>query len=505
MEPDVPFLEVEGLSKGYPGVIALQGASVSIRAGEVVGLVGKNGAGKSTLIKILAGAVAPDAGTIRINGVEQSIGSPHAATEAGLAFVHQELGGVADLSVAENIFLGFGYARRGPFVAWSRLRREAQEVLDRLGSDISPAAPMGSLTKVQQRIVMIAHGLVHKAGLIALDEPSAALSQEEIDHLHAVIAKLSAEGIAVVYVSHRLDEILAITSRVVVMRDGALVARHPTAELDRAKLVHLVTGENQDLNLGRDQRGRPPLAPDAEVVMEVREVTSPALRGPISFALHRGEILGIAGLVGAGRTELLRALIGADTGASAQIKLGGREMRIRSERQAVREGLILLPEDRKGEGNVLNWSVRENLSLATLPQFRAVPWAPVPSARKERTMALERIDELQILTPSDEARVSQLSGGNQQKVLVGKWLGHASQVLMFDEPTQGIDVGAKEEIFENMESLAMAGRGIIFVSSDLSEIVTVCDRVLVLREGELVSELSPPDIGDKQILEACYA
>jgi ABC-type sugar transport system ATPase subunit len=457
------------------------------------------------LLKILAGAVQPDEGELTVAGERQVFRQPHDATLAGLAFVHQELALVGDLSVAENIFLGLGYPSRGRLVQWSRLYDDARAILGRLDAQIRPEAPARTLTPIEQRLVMIARGLAFKIGLIALDEPSAALPQEEIAHLHAVVRTLAADGIAVIYVSHRLDEILSLTQRVVVMRDGSIVTESPTSELTHADLVKLVTGDMATSEVLATKPAEHAPTDDAPVVMRVARVRAPRLRGAIAFDVRAGEILGIAGLVGSGRTELLRSLYGADSESSSDIVLDGRSMTIRSQHDAIREGIVLLPEDRRREGNILGMTVRSNLTLASLKDQRAVPALPFPSAARERRTAQERIKDLRIRPASDEAVVRNLSGGNQQKVMIGRWLGRPSRVLLFDEPTQGIDVGAKQEVFGIISQLTATGSAVILVSSDFSELIANCHRILVLREGRLVGELRGSDINETRLLHACYA
>lgn len=500
-----PFLEVRGVGKSYPGVTALRDASLVADRGEIIGLVGKNGAGKSTLIKILAGAVRPDQGTVLIDGVAQSFARPHDATLAGLTFVHQELESVGDLTVAENIYLGLGYPKvAGQIRRKKKLYRDAEQILARLCSDVRPDVPARTLAPVGQRMVMIARALAVNAGFIALDEPSASLPEEEIEQLHRVIRGLADDGVCVMYVSHRLEEILGLTRRIVVMRDGSIAAEKPTASLSRAELVDLITGSvaisplSKHRELGADERPGVPL-------LRVRRLEAPLISRDIRFDVHEGEIVGLAGMVGSGRTEVLSALFGAVHGSSAQVELDGREVTIRSPRQAIHQGVLLMPEDRRRQGNIVSLSVRHNLTISTLKRQRVARGMPVPSPAREHATALRLIDDLRIRTASDKVEVRTLSGGNQQKIVIGKWLDLPSRVLMFDEPTQGIDVGAKAEVYEIMSRLAKAGRGILLVSSDFSELVAVCDRVLVLREGHLVAEFAGDAITESALVRACYA
>jgi ABC-type sugar transport system ATPase subunit len=500
-----PLLAARGLSKAYPGVVALDDVDFSVASGEVVGLVGKNGAGKSTLIKILAGAVDADAGEISIAGEPAEIGTPHDATKAGLAFVHQEFSLAGNLSVAENVALGAGFPHRGPFVSWRRLRRETRSILERLDTDVRPEANLDSLSPVDQRMVMIAHALAQDARLLVMDEPSASLTEQEVERLHAVIRALAAEGVATIYVSHRLDEILAVTERVVVMRDGQVVDERPTASLARAELIGLITGSQKKLARSRAERDRPPPDPLAETLLDVEQLTSRVVPRAVNFSVRRGEVVGLAGLLGSGRTEIARTIFGAEGRCQGEIRVDGRAVSISSPRQAVEAGIVLLPEDRRREGNVLDFSVRRNLTLGTLDQNRVLGWLPVPSARHEHRGAVEMIEQLGIATAGDRQAVRWLSGGNQQKVMLGRWLPSGAEVLVLDEPTQGIDVEGKEELFEIVDGLAAAGKAVIFISSDFSELVAMCDRVLTVRDGVLAGELRGSEINEAAIVEACYA
>jgi ABC-type sugar transport system ATPase subunit len=499
-----PFLEARGLVKRYPGVLALDHVDGALRAGTILGLVGKNGAGKSTLIKVLAGAVAPDEGELRIDGEPVAIDGPRRAQALGLAAVHQELATAPSLSVAENVALGLGYPRRlSVFVDRAALRRRTGEVLARLGTRLDPAAPIASLSTVQQRLVMIARGLAADARLLVLDEPSAALTGDEIQHLHAVVRSLRDEGVAVVYVTHRLDEIFALTERTAVMRDGSVVAARRTADFDHAELVAQITGAAKAEAVRRRPRAAP--AATADELLRVEGVSLPGVVEEASFTLRAGEVLGIAGLIGAGRTELARLVFGAERRAKGSVTVGGRELKIGSPRDAMRAGIVLLPEDRRSQGNVLDFSIRKNVTLTTLPRYRVATRVPVPAAARERDTARRQIDRLRISAPGEEHPVKFLSGGNQQKVVLAKWLESGADVLIFDEPTFGIDVEAKEEVYLLMEELAAAGKGVVFISSEFSELVGVCTRVLVMREGRLVGELQGDAITERAILEHCYS
>ncbi len=502
-----PLLEVSEVTKRYPGVLAVDGVTLSLEAGEVVGLVGKNGAGKSTLIKIIAGAERADEGHLSLSGEPLDLHRPHDATVAGLAFVHQDLQDVGDLSVAENVMMGLGYPRRlGLFVDWAELHRRAAQSIARLEADIDPRQPVGELSVAQQRLVMIARGLAQKARLLVLDEPSASLTDEEIDHLFAVVRRLRDGGITVVYVSHRLEEIFELTERVIVMRNGQLVADEPTSSLDRSSLISHITGHEHaqtavERRASRGVGGRP----GTGAALEVEGVSADTGVHNCSFDVRQGEILGLGGLMGSGRTELVRAVFGADYRREGTVRLHGVAISHKDPSQSMSAGLALLPEDRKTQGNIMDFSVRNNITLASLDRHRVRPRVPVPSARSEKRAADRRIDRLGIATPSDRQLVRLLSGGNQQKVVIAKWLEQGADVLIFDEPTIGVDVDGKEEIYDIMEELAGEGKAVVFISSEFSELVGVCHRVLVLSEGRIVGELEGDAVAEPAIVEICYS
>jgi ABC-type sugar transport system ATPase subunit len=498
----IETLEVHGLVKHYPGVVALDHADVEFPGGSILGLLGKNGAGKSTLIKILAGVVQPDAGEILVNGTHTDIHSPHAATALGFAFVHQEIADVLNLSVAENVGLGLGYPKT-PFglVKRRELRRWTRQVLDRLEADIDPAAPLASLSVAQRRLVMIARGLAADARLVVLDEPTASLTDDEIQHLHQVLRRLRDHGVAIAYVSHRLDEIFAVTDRVTVMRDGRTVFAGATADLTKPQLIEHITGSTAAVELRR-RRSSPPVG--TPELLRVENVSLPGVVEPSSFTLRAGELLGVAGLVGAGRTELMRLIFGADRAATGRIVVRGEEVRVRGPRDAMAAGVVLLPEDRKNQGAVLHFSVRKNITLPSMDRFRVAAPLPVPSERRERAATRALVERLGIKVAHTEHPMRFLSGGNQQKVVLAKWLESGADVFIFDEPTHGIDVDGKEEIYDLMGELADQGKGVIFISSEFTELVGACNRVIVMREGRLVDELEGEAISDQALVELCY-
>ncbi|MBS1878896.1 MAG: sugar ABC transporter ATP-binding protein [Actinobacteria bacterium] len=499
---DAPLIRMSGIRRAFPGVQAVDGVDFYLAAGEIVGLVGKNGAGKSTLLKILAGIVAPDEGEIAIDGTPVHLPyGPVDAGRMGIAVVHQELEIVPGLSVAENVAVGAGFPRRrlSGAVDWRALRKAAREIIDDLHPGIDPATAAGELSLAQQRLVMIARAIYRRARVVILDEPSAALNDEEITQLHGVVRRLAERGCAVVYVSHRLQEILDLTERTVVMRDAHVVDERATAEFTHAALVEAITGhEGFDATVTR-----PAAAALGDPVLEVEGLTRSGSVEDVSFTLHRGEVLGLAGLVGAGRTELARLIAGADRADRGVVRVRGRETRLRTPRDAVQAGIALVPEDRRNEGLLTQASVRFNVTLATLPKYRRGR-LPVPSRGRERQAVATEVERLAISPGDPERTVSQLSGGNLQKVVIAKWLERDSEILIFDEPTQGIDVEAKAKALGMARALAARGGAVLLIASDFSELVSTCDRVLVLREGRLVGELSGEEVSDRRIVELCY-
>jgi ribose transport system ATP-binding protein len=501
MSSAAPVVSAHGLVRRFPGVVALDGADLELFPGEVLGLVGKNGAGKSTLIKVLAGVEKPDEGELRIDG--EPVGgtyAPHIAHRHGLAFVHQELGNFPGLTVAENVALGTRYPRRaGVLVSHRKLRRRVAEVLAGLEAHIDPDAPAEELTSVEQRVVMIARALYHQARVLVLDEPSVSLTAEEVGHLHAIVRGLRDQGRTVVYVSHRLNEVISLTDRVVVLQDGRVTLERATESLDEAALVEAIAGASE-----REREVAPPPARTGEPLLRVRGLARPPRVFDVGFDVHAGEILGIAGLVGSGRTEVARMIFGADRPASGTIEIAGSPLRARTPVDAIRAGIALLPEDRRHEGLVLDFSVRENITLASLGKHRSGP-LPLPRRGSERRAAHEMIERLAIRTPSDEQIVRRLSGGSQQKVVVAKWLQRAERVMIFDEPTQGVDVGTKAEIFALIRTIADSGRAAIVISSDFAELVGLCSRVVALREGRVSGTVEGDEITEEALVRLAYA
>lgn len=488
----VPLLEARGIVKSFPGVKALRGVSCRLERGEVLAIMGENGAGKSTLMKILAGVQGPDEGGLLIDGQPVRIQSVSDALRHGVALIHQELNLASNLSVGANLFLGREPSRLG-FIDQAAIRRESAKYLRQVGLGIDPDTLVSDLTIGRQQMVEIAKALSVRARVLIMDEPTSSLSTRETEALFAVIHDLRRQGVSIVYISHRLAEVKALADRVTVLRDG-----ENAGELRRDEITH---DRMVSLMIGRDLKGfygRKPHEPGA-LVLEARGLRTPAHPGhPVSFSLRAGEIVGLAGLVGAGRSEVLTTLFGATPAIGGEIHIGGRPVPIDSPRAAVRQGLALAPEDRKQHGLVLDMTVRENLSLARLERDATAAFV---SRGKEDTLSADAIRKLRIKTPGDGQVVRYLSGGNQQKVVLGKWLAMRPKVLLLDEPTRGIDVGAKQEIYALMEELAGQGMAILFVSSEMEELLGMADRALVMHEGLLAGELNRSELGEAAVMK----
>lgn len=491
-------IEVHGMSKQFPGVRALDDASLLIRPGEVHGLVGENGAGKSTLIKILAGAQRADSGTIRMEGEPVEIASEADADALGLRFIHQDVALVQRLTVAENLFLGKRLPRRGPFVSRRQAVARSREMLADF-VDVDPTAPLSSLSVAERWMVGIARACAGDARLVVMDEPTVALADAEVVRVFRAVERLRDRGIAVLFVSHRLGEILELADAVTVMKDGRTVGRHDIADLDRTSLVSAIIGREA----GELEPLEEPAQPHDEVILAVDGLSGGPLR-EISFSVRAGEIVGIGGLVGSGRTSLMLNLFGHLRPTTGQVRINGEPVRFRSPADAIKAGMALIPEDRRAQGLLTQRTVRENVVLAHLRDFRRQSRLPSPSRSHETERTLSEIARLRIATTGPEQRIATLSGGNQQKALLSRWLvGRRTRLLMLDEPTKGVDVGAKTEILRLVSQLASEGVAVILASSDLEEVSAIAHRVLVLREGRLVGELERP-VTEAQILHLCY-
>lgn len=489
---DAPLLEVRGLSKRFPGVKALEEIGLTLSAGEVLAVVGENGAGKSTLMKILAGVQQPDAGEIRMQGAPIQFASVDAALAAGVALIHQELNLSDNLDVAANIFLGREPHRLG-WIQQSQVHARAAHYLRQVGLEISPGRLVRDLSIGQQQLVEIAKALSINARVLIMDEPTSSLSQREADQLMGVIGQLRDRGVGILYISHRLAEVEAIADRVTVLRDGRNAGDLPRQSISHAAMVGLMVG--RDVSRFYQRSSHQP----GETVLEVERLVTTTWPGAgVDFSLRGGEIVGLAGLVGAGRSELLRALFGVDERLSGRVKLHGCPLPGGRPRAAIAAGMALVPEDRKQQGLILEMSVRENASLASLAGHAKV--GGLIDAAYERALCEESMRTLRIRASGPEQIAGLLSGGNQQKVVLAKWLALRPSVLLLDEPTRGIDIGAKEEIYHLIDELAGRGIAILFASSELEEIIGISDRVLVMREGRLTGELPRAELSEQALM-----
>ncbi len=487
-------LGLSGITKTYPGVVALNDVSLHLDAGEALGLIGENGAGKSTLMKILGGVTAPSAGEIRIDGVAHAAMTIASATQAGIAFVHQELNLFENLDVAANVFIGRETYRLKPLrlVDNRRMRAETIPLLRRLGADFAPEALVADLSIAQRQLVEIAKALSVNARVIIMDEPTSSLTLTETERLLQVIADLKRHGVSIIYISHRLGEIIACADRVVCLRDGRVAGTLRRAEISHAAMIRLM--------IGRDLKSLyiPPKGPPPGGGCDIAGLVTAAFPDRrIDLSVRRGEILGVAGLVGAGRTSMARAVFGVDAALGGSVSLDGRRLRIASPSDAIGHGIYLVPEDRKRSGLILDMPVAQNISLASMAAHATMML--VNPAAEARTARAQRAS-LSIRAPDDRVPAATLSGGNQQKVVLGKWLSMDPSVVILDEPTRGIDVGAKGEIYQLMRNLADRGVAIVMVSSDMEEVIGVSDRIAVMHEGRISGVLDRPDFSEYNIL-----
>jgi ribose transport system ATP-binding protein len=492
-----PVLEVRGLVKQFPGVRALDGVDFDVRPGEVHCLVGPNGAGKSTLIKCVSGVLEPTAGTIAVDGEPLPVGEPAASLARGVGTIYQELDLVEDLTVAQSVFLGHELRHGGRLLDRERMRRETAALLERLDhASIPPNARVGSLRPAAQQVVSIARALSQRVRLLIMDEPSAILDQNEIDTLFGVVRRLTAEGVGVVYISHRLDEVRRIGDRVTILTDGRTAASGLPADTPTDTLVERMVGRKVE-QLFPERTARA-----GEVLLEVRNLSRrPHVHG-VSFEVRGGEVVGLGGLVGAGRTELLRLIYGLDRPDVGEVRVEGRRLPPGRPAAAIAAGLGLAPEDRKSQGLLLGWSVTKNVTLADLDRFAR---RGLLSPRAERRAATEQLRALRTV-PDDGDRITrELSGGNQQKVVLARWLLRHCRVLLLDEPTRGVDVGAKAEIYKVIARLAEDGLAVVVVSSELSELAELCTRILVMRDGELVAEVDGAEATELGLLRHAVA
>jgi rhamnose transport system ATP-binding protein len=495
MKPPVapPLVELRGIAKRYGGVQALTDVSFSIASSTVHALVGENGAGKSTLVKILTGVVHPDEGELALDGEPQRISDPQAAHRLGIVAMYQEPTVFQDLTVAENVFAG-RHPRTGVgAVDWGAMRGEAARVLDELGVDFGPSTPVRGLGVADRQLLEIAKALSSSARLLIMDEPTAALSPHEVENLFATVRRLRERGVAVVFISHRLEEVSEIADTITVLRDGRHIATRPAAEVSHGQLIRLMVGRSLDALFPKEE------AEIGDVVLRARGLTRRGVFSNVSFELKRGEIVGLAGFVGSGRTEVARSIFGIDPLDRGELAIDGRPFRPRSPRATLRRGLAYLPEDRLHQGLVQPMSVGENVSLAVLPEL--TPGGLLRPGR-ERSLARRFMDQLRIKATSPAQVVRSLSGGNQQKVVLAKWLAAEPRILILDEPTHGVDVGTKADVHRTISHLAAQGLTILLISSELPEVLGMSDRVLVMREGRLVAEFARAEATEERVIEA---
>ena len=486
------ILEMRGISKSFAGVQALKDVSFSCRAGLIYGLVGENGAGKSTLMKILAGAYKADAGDIIYKGERREVASTSQIIDSGISIIYQELALVPQMSVAENIFLGREPRQRLGLLDLRDLHARAAQLLKRLGVQLDTSLAVSELTIAQQQLVEIAKALSQDADLIVMDEPSAILAGGELDQLFDIIAALKAQGVTVVYISHRLEEVFRIADEVTVLKDGEVVDSRPIAQLDRPTLVKLMVGRSLDEIFPKTAHEQ------GDLILSADDVATDTILDGVSLRLHAGEILGIAGMVGSGRTELARALFGADPLTRGEVRLTGKGAGWKTPSQAIRSGVTLVPEDRKSQGLFTALSVRINV---TIPILRRLSQLGIVRRAQEEQVVIDAQQRLSIVMTSPEQETQYLSGGNQQKVVLAKWLETAPAVIILDEPTRGVDVGAKFEIYKLMRQLNDRGIAIIMISSELPEIIGMSDRILVMNEGKVVGELAQEEADEARIIE----
>ena len=494
MSENHTILRMEGISKAFPGVQALDNVTFEVAAGEIHALVGENGAGKSTLMKVLTGALGKDEGQITLRGETVQIESPSDSQNLGISMIHQELSLIPYLTVGQNIYLGREPRARLPgFIDWKSLYSEAQEILDRLNLDVDARTEVMGLSIAQQQMVEVAKALSLNADLIAMDEPTSALTGRETEVLFEVMRSLRDQGVGLIFISHRLEEVFQIADRITVLRDGQHIGTEPIDALDEDRVVQMMVGRE----LGELYPKEP--AELDEVVLEAANLEDGRELKGVDLKLHRGEILGVAGLVGAGRTALAETLFGIHPATKGEIRVNGKPVKIKSPAEAIRAGMGFVPEDRKQQGLFLNMAVRDNIVMSAMDKITR--WGVINFRRADR-ISNEFVEKLDIRTPSLRQRIRNLSGGNQQKVIIARWLTLNPRVLILDEPTRGIDVGAKAEIHNLMNQLAQEGVGILMISSELPEIMGISDRILVMREGRVTGEFSRDEATQDDIMRA---
>ena len=488
------ILTMKGIDKSFPGVHALDHVDFEVKKGEVHALMGENGAGKSTLMKVLTGIYKKDSGTITYEGRELEFANPKEAQDAGVVIVHQELNMMGHLTVAQNIFIGREFMK-GKLIDDAKMHEEAGKLFDKLNINIDPNEKMNKLTVGKQQMCEIAKAISHDAKVIVFDEPSAALTESEIEELFKIINDLRSRGLGIVYISHRMDEIKVITDRVTVMRDGGYVGTLITKDSTKNDIINMMVGRV----IYEDPKTESNVLKDAPVVLKVEHLNAGKMVQNVSFELHKGEILGFSGLMGAGRTETARALFGADPIESGTIYINGKKVEIKTPMDAVANGIGYLSEDRKRFGIVVQKTVAENTTMASLEKFMSGIFI---NKKKEKEVTRKYIKQLKTKTPSTDQLVVNLSGGNQQKVVIAKWLVRNCDILIFDEPTRGIDVGAKNEIYHLMNELVAEGKSIIMISSEMTEILRMSDRIVVMCEGKKTGEIDIAEATQEKIMNA---
>ncbi len=486
-----PFLEMRNITKQFPGVLALNNVNLQVYPGQVLALVGENGAGKSTLMKVISGVHKMDAGEIILEGKSVNITSPLHSRQLGVSIIFQELSVLNNMNIAENIFVGREKKKNG-FVDKKAQHAEAKALLARVGLDIDTRTKTGLLSTAQKQMVEVAKALSFNSKLIIMDEPTSSLTDNETAKLMDIIRSLRDEGVAIVFISHRMNEIFEISDEIAVMRDGEMVDRMITAEVDEARVISSMVGRDVNDIFHKEE------APIGDVVLEVKNLSTKNFLKDVSFNVRAGEIVGFAGLVGAGRSEVMRALFGIDSRESGEIFIDGKQVNIRNPIDAIRAGMGFVPEDRKEQGLILKMSVRENASIAALSSV-AKGW--FIDKRAEKNLSNEYVAKLRVKTPSNEQKVNNLSGGNQQKVVIAKWLANHPRVLILDEPTRGIDVGAKKEIHMLTSELAKQGVAVIMISSELPEVLGMSDRIYVMHDGQIKGEVAREDASQESIMK----
>ncbi len=485
------ILQMRKISKSFPGVQALKEVDFFVKPGEVHCLIGANGAGKSTLMKILAGAYQKDSGSIYFENKEVNITSPISSSKLGIAVIYQELSLTPNLSVAENIYLGRYPKKRGRLIDWKQMNSKAQQLIDSLSIKINVKKPINDLSIGHRQIVELAKALASNAKLIVMDEPSATLSAEEFETLLRVINELKSKGITVIYISHRLEELFRVGDRVTVLRDGRYIATKNLNEISQDQLVELIIGHALTKAETVNQN-----AVKNEEIVALKGINTNKLFN-INLSLHKGEVLGLYGLMGSGRTEILKIIYGVDQAADGQLFINGKPVKLKSPSEAMRLGIGMVPENRKTQGLALGLSVWENMTIPSLKNYMKMGLLNYSDLFAE---ANQQVNQLNIVTPSIKAAVKNLSGGNQQKVVIAKWLVKKSEILLFDEPTQGIDIGAKDEIYQIIRRLAAEGKGIIVASSELEELTQICNRIVVMFNGRIAGQFGRDDFRDEEIL-----